>query len=55
MARLLPERAFELQSKLLPTASFYNNIIKKYHVILVLILIVGKLKRFVAHQSTAKC
>lgn len=48
MTYVWPETAFELQFKLLLTGSFYNNIIKRCYVILVLILIVGNLKRFAA-------
>lgn len=41
---------FELQYKLLPAGSFYDDIIKRYHVILVLFLIEGNLKRFVVYH-----
>ena len=50
MTELRLETAFELQSKLLPVGSFYNNIIKRYPIILVWILIVSDLKRFVAYH-----
>ena len=54
MTELWPETAFELPYKPLPAGSFHNNIIKKYHMILVLILIVGNLKKLWHITFTAK-
>ena len=48
VTELRPETAFELPSKLLLAGSFYNNIIKNY-VVLVLILIEINLERFLAY------
>ena len=50
MTELRPETAFELQSKVLPADSFYDDNIKKYPIILELISIPGNLKRFLANH-----
>ena len=54
MTELWPETAFELPSEPLPAGSFHNNIIKTYHIILVLILTVGNLKKLWHITFTAK-